>query len=202
MPPVPQWFQRVPQIIEEIEQFPAEVLDRATLEKIFRVRRRTAINLMSRLGGYQAGRTFLVTKKAVLTALQSDDGISEELHRKQRLRSLLRREPPAAPSPTPAPAAPNPTLRVKLPARPALTTFSSLPAAITLEPGELRITFADSNDLLANLALLAEAASIDLDGLEARTTPPRLQSPEQDEMKRLFAELEELDRQRQAEGRK
>ena len=57
MPAKPVWLLRVPEIIEEVRCLEAPVVDRAMLEPMFSVRRRQAIDLMQRVGGYQCGRT-------------------------------------------------------------------------------------------------------------------------------------------------
>ena len=55
-------MQQLPAALDELRRFPAPVLDRAALEKLLRVERRTAIRLLHRFGGFQAGKTFLVDR--------------------------------------------------------------------------------------------------------------------------------------------
>jgi len=48
----------------------APVIDRATFEKLFGVRRRRAIQLLHFFGGYQADRTFLLDRRELLRQLE------------------------------------------------------------------------------------------------------------------------------------
>ena len=54
--PQPHWLLHVPRIIEELRRLPVPVLDRATIEKLFGLKRRQAILLLHRFGGYQSLR--------------------------------------------------------------------------------------------------------------------------------------------------
>src|SRR3974390_2091266 len=71
MPDQPSWIERVPKILETLESAGAPpFLDRPAVELLFGVRRRQAIHLLRRFGGYQAGRTFLVPREAVTAFLR------------------------------------------------------------------------------------------------------------------------------------
>jgi hypothetical protein len=166
MPPVPEWFQRLPSILAELEAYPAPMLDRASLQKLFGVGRRTAVNLMARFGAeQQAGRTSLLSRMRLLKELrteQSGDSVVYEQKRRERLVSLMdeaRREVQRK------------RLEIKIDPRQQGVTFTSLPSKIEVRPRELRITFTDEEDLLTSLALFSRAMENDFPGLLRRIRP-------------------------------
>src|SRR5689334_12786005 len=57
MPAKPAWLLHLSEIIEQLEAFDVPVVDRGIVERVFGLRRRRAIELLHRFGGYQAGRT-------------------------------------------------------------------------------------------------------------------------------------------------
>src|ERR1039457_1455917 len=65
-----EWITRVPQAIDEVRNLSLPVIDRATLETVFKVRRRVAIRLMSRFGGFQAGKTFFIDRLQLIDRLE------------------------------------------------------------------------------------------------------------------------------------
>ena len=164
MPRQPQWFQYVPDALVTLSLLSTPVVDRACLEKLLHVSRRDAIRLLHRFGGYQAGRTFLVscdTLRQSLEAVLGDESFQFESRRRQRLSDDLestRRDLRSR--------------QVKLPvASPPLIKESSLPAGIRLSrPGVLEVEFATANELLARLYELVQLAGLDLDGFEALIT--------------------------------
>ena len=163
MPAKAEWLLRVPEIAVELDQLTLPVLDRAAVEKLFRLKRRQAIELMHRLGGYQAGRTFLVDRLKLLArlrAIETGEDFEFETRRRQRLSENLdemRRERRA--------------LAVRFPiTREALSRkVRDLPTGILLRPGRLEVDFAGTEDLLSKLFELAQAASNDFDGFECIT---------------------------------
>ena len=75
-----------PRIIEELRRLPVPVLDRATIEKLFGLKRRQAIGLPHRFGGYQSGKTFLVDRQELveqLEALRDGETFSHEQRRRR-----------------------------------------------------------------------------------------------------------------------
>ena len=58
MPAKALWLLHIPDIIAMLESFDVPVVDRAVIEHLFGLRRRRAIQLPHRFGGYQAGRTY------------------------------------------------------------------------------------------------------------------------------------------------
>jgi hypothetical protein len=141
------------------------VVDRAIIEHLFGLRRRRAIELLHRLGGFQTGKTFLVDRHVLIENLRNlaaGEDFDRESRRKERLEGVidrLRRYQTAA--------------RVKLPVPPDVYSrkLKDISAGVTLEPGQLHITFSGAVDLLAKLFELAQAASNDYDRFCAAAEP-------------------------------
>ena len=57
-----RWLMKIPNIIEELSKLDIPVVDRTIYENVFGVKRRRAIYLMQRFGGYQAGNTVLIDR--------------------------------------------------------------------------------------------------------------------------------------------
>jgi hypothetical protein len=94
MPRQSEWLLQLPAIRSELEALSVPVVDRAVFEKVFRVRRRRAIQLMHRFGGFQSGKTFWIERGALLReleALESGDAFSSERRRREWLSSELDR---------------------------------------------------------------------------------------------------------------
>jgi hypothetical protein len=88
MPAKAQWLLRVPEILEELRALDVPVVDRAVCERLFRLRRRRAIDLIHFFGGYQAGRTFLIDRPklvAQLEQIRDSPDFKMEWRRKDRL---------------------------------------------------------------------------------------------------------------------
>ena len=158
MPMKKTWLLRLAEIREELAAVEVPVLDRAMVERIFRVRRRRALQLMQYFGGWQAGQVCLVDRLALLQQLeplQDSMEFAMEQRRRQRLLETLeqiRRHRTAS--------------RVVLPvaADANLRTLLDLPPGVRLRPGSLTVEFGQAEDLLARLFELAQAAARDFDG--------------------------------------
>ena len=165
MPAKALWLLHIPEIIAMLETFDVPVVDRAVIERLFGLRRRRAIELLHRFGGYQAGRTFLVDRRLLiehLRRLAAGEEFQVERRRKERLDDAvdqLRRHQAAA--------------RVRIPVEPGVSRrkLDELSAGIALEAGRLHIEFAGAEDLLAKLYELAQAASNDFDRFRAAAEP-------------------------------
>ena len=160
MPARPGWFLRLPEILDEIQSLGSPVLDRALMERIFGLRRRSAIDLLHRFGGYQSGKTFLIDRVALLEQLEGliadpdyrqsklrRERLVESLDRLRRLRAgaQVRIAPPHT-----EPAGPD-----------------MLPEGLEMGPGRLTVTYESPEDLLAKLYALAQAAATDYEGFRA-----------------------------------
>ena len=92
MPAKAQWLLRVPEILAELAALDVPVVDRAVCERLFRLRRRRAIDLIRCFGGYQAGRTFLIDRPklvAQLEQIRDSPDFKMEWRRKERLAERL-----------------------------------------------------------------------------------------------------------------
>ena len=144
-----------------LESFDVPVVDRAVVERLFGLRRRRAIELLHRLGGYQAGRTFLVDRRQLIEQLKrlaEGDDFQAESRRKERLDQKvdqLRRHRAAA--------------QVKIPVQPDVFSrrMADLAPGVDLEPGHLHVSFSGAEDLLSKLYELAQAAGNDFERFRA-----------------------------------
>ena len=150
MPAQPAWLLRLPAIRAALSALAVPVLDRAMIEEVFVVRRRRAIELMHHFGGYQAGKTFLVDRASLLRqleVLEAGGEFRQERARRRRLSEDLDRA--------------KASLRAMAVPIPAPENIGDLPNGAQLRPGELRIAFRDSEDLLRQLLELAMAIQDD-----------------------------------------
>jgi hypothetical protein len=74
MPAKALWLLQIPEIVALLETFDVPVVDRAVIERLFGLRRRRAIELLHRFGGYQAGRTFFGRPAIADRASAAPDG--------------------------------------------------------------------------------------------------------------------------------
>jgi hypothetical protein len=165
MPAKALWLLHIPEIIAMLEMFDVPVVDRAIIERLFGLRRRRAIELLHRFGGYKAGRTFLVDRHLLiehLRRLADGEEFQQERQRKERLGHTvdqLRRHQTAA--------------RVKISVQPDgfSRKLAELSAGVALGPGHLHIEFSGTEDLLSKLYELSQAASNDFDRFRAAAEP-------------------------------
>jgi hypothetical protein len=161
MPDQPSWIGLVPQILKELEA-PGNppFLDRPAVEVLFGVRRRQAIELLRRFGGYQIGKTFLVPREAVVRFLRDAErwpAVAGEKGRFERVLSALgeaRRELDQRRIPIP---------RV---AERQWGEISGLPPGIRLEPGQLTVQFAEPVELLEKLFTLSQILTNNYEAFE------------------------------------
>jgi hypothetical protein len=161
MPDQPSWIEHVPKILETLESIGAPpFLDRSTVEMLFGVRRRQAIHLLRRFGGYQVGKTFLVPRETVIrflrdpqrrTAAEIEKGRFERVGRVlgQARQELYQRRIPIAVQPE--------TFRLEI---------SGLPDGIDLETGQLIVRFKQPIELLQKLFALSQALANDFETFE------------------------------------
>lgn len=156
MPAQPRWLLHLPEIIGNLCVLEAPVVDRATVEGLFGLRRRQAINLMHSFGGYQIGKTALIERCVLIGRLReiaAGERFQFERRRRDRLADRLdelRRYRQAA--------------AVAIRVEPA--PCAGLPPGVRLEAGRLIIEFASVPDLLAKLYGIAQAAAEDFTHFE------------------------------------
>jgi hypothetical protein len=158
----PLWFHDLPSIIERLRTLPAPVLSRAMIEKEFGLGRRQAIYLMHKIGGWQAGRTFLVERLRLIEWLESQRAsVAYSAGERRRLRleeslSEARRIFVAR--------------QVRIGAA-TLPSHEGLPDGVQVSPGEMRIAFSGVEDLLSKLFELSKAIASDYDEFCRRFVP-------------------------------
>jgi hypothetical protein len=152
MPRKPEWLQNVTTAIEQLQDFPAPVVDRGTLEKLLRVRRRDAIRLMHHFGGYQTSRTFLIDRVSLvaqLAAIEKGEPYQVEMKRRQRLQASLK-----------------PRKTVPVTSGIQQPNLEELPPGTRFTPGILEIEFKNAEQLLERLFALAQAIHNDYEQFE------------------------------------
>jgi hypothetical protein len=127
------------------------MVDRAIVEKLFRLKRRRAISLLKSLGGFESGNAFLVERLSLvaqLEAMREGAGFQEEYQRRVRFTEALERTRKLEPG-----------KKIQIAAAPDVRDrrLADLPAGIHLKPGELRIEFFGTEDLLRHLFELSQA---------------------------------------------
>ena len=161
----PAWLLKIPEIVSLLEACDLPVVDRAGVERLFGLGRRRAIELLHAFGGYQAGRTFLVDRLRLiehLRRLAEGEEFQIESRRRERLDGTvaqLRRDHAAA--------------RVSIPVPPEVRCrkMSGLSAGVALEPGHLHIRFSGTEELLARLYEVSQAACNDFEQFRAAAEP-------------------------------
>jgi hypothetical protein len=136
------------------------VIDRAVIQSVFGLGRRQAIELLNRVGGYQAGRTLLVERTRLISELDKIAATGEYRQEEARHEKL-----------TAALAKFQRTRRaqgVRIDVAPEVfdTRMSILPSAVHLAPGKLEVEFSGCEDLLSKLFTLAQAAINDFDNFQ------------------------------------
>jgi hypothetical protein len=152
-------LQRVREIRAEIEAVRSPVLDRSCIEEAFGVRRRQAIELMHRFGGYQAGKTFLVERSSLLRQLEEIEGgagYRQERRRRRRVAEELDRARLAMAGKA---------VRIEVGREELGRQLEELPG-VRLRAGELRVEFAGTEELLRRLLELAVAIQNDYERFE------------------------------------
>jgi hypothetical protein len=155
LPAQPAWLLRLPAIRAAVSAVSVAVLDRASIEAIFRVRRRRAIELLHRFGGYQAGKTFLVDRNALLRQLEmleAGAAFGQEKARRRRVSEEIDQA--------------KAVLRGRAISIPPVDSVAGVPEGARLRAGELRIAFDDSEDLLRQLLELAMVIRNDYEGFD------------------------------------
>ena len=155
MPAKPRWWLHIPEIRSMLAESGLPVVDRAAVERLFRLQRRQAIELMHRFGGYQAGRTFLIGREQILEQLDCITATGEyeqEAARRERLvaavESVRRTRQTEA-------------VRIRVTPDAFNGRIETLGPSVRLEAGKLAIEFAGPEDLLRKLFGLAQAVAND-----------------------------------------
>jgi len=164
MPAKPRWWRHIPEIRKMLEDARLPVIDRCSVERLFGLERRQAIELMHRFGGYLAGRTFLIGREQLIEALDaiaaSGEYQQEAARREQFVASVdaVRRT--------------RQTEAIRIPVSREVfdARLKSLGPGVELRAGRLAIEFAGPEDLLRKLFALAQAVANDYAAFEESAT--------------------------------
>jgi len=151
MPAKAQWLVQLPEILRLLRALPSPVLDRSVVETLFGVGRRRAILLLHEFGGFQSGQAFLVDRVALIGKLERlarGEEFRHERGRRARLAQDLEQTRKLNPGRT---------VRIATTEDVRDRRLADLPAGIHLKPGELRIEFFGTEDLLRHLFELSQA---------------------------------------------
>ena len=156
----PRWWQHIPEIRQVLADVNLPVIDRAAVERLFGLRRRQAIELMNRFGGYQAGRTIVISREQViagLDAIAAGGEFRQETARRERLANSIEQIQRTRQSEA---------VRIPISAEVFGSRMDTLGAGVQLRSGKLEIEFAGPEDLLRKLFGLAQAVAGDYAGFE------------------------------------
>src|SRR5947209_3335 len=91
-----QWYQRIGEIRTVLQSLPEGALNRASIERIFRVPRRSAGRIMQRLGADRVGDSATAERLvpvaqllAWVEAIDRGEDYATERHRRERLAAAL-----------------------------------------------------------------------------------------------------------------
>ncbi len=173
MPANPIWYRRLPEIKEALRRLEQPLLDRAGIEKLFRVRKRQAVEMMKSMDAEVVGGAFVVSRSRV-AAFVSEGRRARAAWIDQVRRTRLTEAIEEARRDLAARA-------VRVPVSPTLraATLTTLPETIQLRKGELRIAFRDAGELLQQLFALSQAIGRDFPTFEAllRADSPAAERP-------------------------
>ena len=160
MPAKAQWLLQIPEIRKELQVLTVPVVDRETIERLFGLKRRRAIELMHVFGGYQAGRTFLIDRPELLTRLEQmerGDDFTFEKQRNDKISAAfdqMRKHRVVS------------GLAVRIAPETVGRSMKELPSGVRLEKGKLSVEFSSAEELLGRLYAFSRAAANDFDGFQ------------------------------------
>ena len=148
------WTPLIPSALQSLRASGEAVVDRSTLERLLKIHRRTAIRLLHRFGGRQAGQNLFLERERLIAALElflpADEGALPA-----RTPGQLRRQHREAE-------------QFRFPDVRSLEVRSAaaLPGAIQIARGRVTLEVADLRDLCAQLWVLLETCKDDWEGVE------------------------------------
>ncbi len=157
MPKSIDWLGAAPEALKQLQAMSVKVVDRATIEQLFKIHRRTAIRIMHRFGGQQAGKTFLIDREQLVEKLQVFLQQDSEQGPSSRTPSQIRRLYPEAE-----------TFRFPDVRAPERRTLARLPSRIRIVPGKITVEAASLEELCMQLWVLLETCNEDRQVVEAQ----------------------------------
>ena len=149
MPDKPKYIQKLAAILAEARSpKPIPFFRRRDIEALFGLKKRQAVNLMHRIGAIRVSSEIAVTQRDLVSWLErmaSSPSTAQELRRHERVVGRiveLKAETAAR------------AIKIVLPDE---APAAEIPAGVSLEPGLLTVSFANEQQLLERLFLLARA---------------------------------------------
>jgi hypothetical protein len=165
LPAKPTWWARLGEIVATLEASDAVVMDRSSLERLFQVGPRRAVQLMTLFGAHEAGGAAIIERETLLVSLRGlreTDVFAEETRRRRRVADeleILQRRRAAE--------------KVRIAVTPEIfnSKIAFLPEAVQIRAGHLEIEYGDCEDLLQKLVALSQAAYNDFERFQRLTSP-------------------------------
>lgn len=171
MPTPRTWLPRIDEILEILRDSKADHFDRAALEVLFQIQRRSAYILMKQVGPVTRSSAQLLERASLLRWVetiketeaydlsarrQTIEQVVTDLQEKEAMRSV---RPPTA----------FPVVREML-----MATVASLPDSIEIALGEIRVRFTDTTEALQLLYQLGLALHNDIASFEHTQHSPQI----------------------------
>jgi hypothetical protein len=161
MPDKPTWCGHLEEVCAELRALPYPWVDRPTLERMLRVRRRRAQQILQPCVHQQVGTNGVADREeliAHLRRLASGESVYYERRRRERFARVLTNLNQAWTEQA--------KTLVEAPVGIVNQELADLPAGIGLRPGEITVQFSTTVEALEKLLAIAMAAGNDLDGFE------------------------------------
>lgn len=168
MPDKPTWYGRLDEIIAELGALPYPFVDRPTLEKLLRVGRRRAQQILQPCVSHQVGANGLADREQLIAHLRSllgGDAVHYESQRRARFADLV--------TTWQKQAIEQPRTLVEAPLAVLHSEFQSLPEGIMISRGNISIQFTDAQQALEKLLALAMAIGNDFEKFEHLAVTPK-----------------------------
>jgi hypothetical protein len=160
----PSWIQKIPRMLQALEETNTVWLDRYAIEKLFGLGKTASVELLKRMGASRTGNALSISKDNLATRLRlakRDPSLKWEVERRGLIAERIQEiETQRKRKSVVRLAAPLPDLRV-----------SSLPGTVEVSAGRLTIRCASFEDLMRQLVLVAQAADTDFEELRSRIEP-------------------------------
>lgn len=151
MPQQPSWLPRVNAIIEILKSgSPLPFLTRASIEELFGLKRRQAIELMKSMDRFQVGKEFVVRRETLLRWLRCAE-IGEKVWYEEVRRQRVEESIEAIQWEREARKT-----RIVVAAKTVELKLAGIPPTVSLKPGEMRIKFFGAEDLFRQLFEVAQ----------------------------------------------
>lgn len=171
MPDKPTWCGHLEEAIAELRALPYPWVDRLALERVLRVRRRRAQQILEPCVRQQVGTNGVADREELITHLRqlaAGETIHYERRRRERFAETMRKLNRAWTEQT--------KTLVEAPTAIVNQELENLPSGVKLERGRLTVEFSTAVEALEKLLAVAMAVGNDMDRFERlveREGPPR-----------------------------